>query len=838
MNRKTHNHIVFTKTISGVFLALCLFLGSSTAKAAWQDDANNRIEQFRKRNAQITVVDMNGQPVQDINVQITQVNHSFAFGAALSYSNVSGNATYRNFVLSHFNWAACENETKWGSNEGTRDVETYTQADTIYNWCNSNGIEMRGHCIFWEQNNGNMPNWVPLLASATYPTPSDLLSEVDERLTSVVTRYKDKFHNWDVDNEMLTDSTLSSKLGSGGTVHMFNASKAIDPNCGMFMNEYSGNSFGGYDSAPYVTRANSLISQGAIIDGYGIQAHVNQPFNPELYWSNVLKRLGVQGKPIWATEFDTDATDNTLRATDLYNFYLICFSDPNVQGIIQWGFMVGTTWRASGAWGIVSNTGVLNAAGVAYEALLDRWTTHDANYTDLNGKVNFRGFHGSYEITLSAPGQTTEVHAIELPPGTTPLQFQLATDLHNPEPDFNAPTPNPMTWATIPTAIGASTITMTAAPASDATPPVRYYFECTNHGEANSTWQTSSTYIAQSLNPSTLYSFRVKARDSASVPNQTGWSSTLSATTLLPGTTVELAGSWLAGTTHAKENGAERALIFIAHEESTSGNPALTSVTYGGQAMTKVLDVNAVSSGYGNYVAAFILNEAGIDAATSSTFVPTWSAATSSDSYASVFLSNVNQTTLIGASAKNSSTAATPNPITTAALSTNDGDMVILGATCGNLGSYTLNNSFTEGIDQAVGSAGHTGVTGHKSATGAAETPSATYATGPNRQAIIGFVVKAYEVPPAYSNCSEVIAAGYRLPADISGTGDCYVNYEDLATFVQYWLNTDCVSSGNCHGADFAPIDGTVDFLDFADFGPQWMTCNNPTDADCNPNWP
>ena len=73
--------------------------------------------------------------------------------------------------------------------------------------------------------------------------------------------------------------------------------------------------------------------------------------------------------------------------------------------------------------------------------------------------------------------------------------------------------------------------------------------------------------------------------------------------------------------------------------------------------------------------------------------------------------------------------------------------MVIVGATCGNLGTYTLNSGFTEGTDQAVGTNGHTGVTGHKLATGVAETPSATYATGPNRQVIIGLVVKA-GVPP------------------------------------------------------------------------------------------
>jgi hypothetical protein len=161
--------------------------------------------------------------------------------------------------------------------------------------------------------------------------------------------------------------------------------------------------------------------------------------------------------------------------------------------------------------------------------------------------------------------------------------------------------------------------------------------------------------------------------------------------------------------------------------------------------------------------------------------------------------------------------------------------MVIVAATCGNAGNYTLNNGFTEGTDQTMGSTA-TGVAGYKSATGAAETPSATYNTGPNRQVIIGFVVNA-QSGPVYSNCGEVIAGGYRLASDIAGTGDCYVDYYDLDTFVDYWLNDTCTGPGNCHGADFAPADGEVDLFDFSQFANQWLVCNNPGDPGCSPNW-
>jgi len=826
MSHGTHNRIVFTKAISGTFLALCLFLGGSTAKGDWKSDANARIEQNRKRNAQITVVDMNGQPVQDINVQIAQVKHSFAFGTCIAYTPLNSNANYRNFILNHFEWAVCENESKWPANEPSRDSETYTQADYIYNWCNTNGITMRGHTLFWEQTS-MVPSW------ATSLSCTELQGEVNERIDNGVGHFKDKFRHWDVDNEMLSNDFYGTCLGNPGRADMFKRANTVDPNCKLFMNEYNGNSFGGYDAGPYVTRANQLIALGAPIHGIGIQGHVNSPFDPVSYWTNVLEplRTGL-GLPIWVTEYDSSTTNVTQRATDLENFYRICFSHSSVEGILMWGFWDGSQWRADAQ--LVETDWTVNEAGLRYESLLNEWTTNDANYTDPNGKVNFRGFHGSYEITLSAPGQTAEVHAIELAPGTTPLQFTLATGLHSPVPEFNAPTPNPMTWSTAPTAIGASSITMTAATAADETPPVQYYFECTNHGEANSTWQTSSTYIAQGLTPSTLYSFRVKARDSASSHNETGWSNILSATTQPPGTDVNIVGSWATGTSHTKENGYNRALIFIAHEESISGTPTLTSVSYGGQAMTKVIEISAVS-GYGNYVAAFILNESGVAAATNNTFVPTWSATTSSVAYASVFLQNVNQTTSIGATASNSTTSSTPNPITTAALATNAGDMVIVGVTCGNNGSYTLNSGFTEGTDQSVGTNGLTGAAGYKLATGAAETPSATYNTGPNRQAIIGFVVQAAQIPPTYPDCNAVQAGGYQLASDLNG--DCYVDLPDLGIIAYYWLHTDCIAPGNCQGADFAPTDGVVDFFDFSDFGPQWRQCNNPQDAGCAPNW-
>jgi hypothetical protein len=350
------------------------------------------------------------------------------------------------------------------------------------------------------------------------------------------------------------------------------------------------------------------------------------------------------------------------------------------------------------------------------------------------------------------------------------------------------------------------------------------------YAKINGSLLSSSDYIDNSAINGTTYYYVVTAVDTSS--NESGYSSQVSAMPHII-TDVNILGSWASGTSHTRENGTNRALIFVAHDEQ-SATLSLNSVTYGGQPMTKVIDRIVTSSSTYAYVVAYILNEAGVAAATNNNFVTSWSVSPSNVAYASVFLQNVNQTTLVGTADSNGTTSSAVNPIKTNPLSTGNGDMVIVAATCGNSGSYTLNNGFIEGTDQAINSTA-TGVTGRKSATGASETPSATYSSTVNRQVIIGFVVKAQA--PMYSNCGEVLAAGHRLAADINGTGDCYVDYEDLDTFVEHWLNTNCSGPDNCHGADFVPTDGVVDLFDFSDFARQWLMCNDPADPECTPNW-
>lgn len=112
----------------------------------------------------------------------------------------------------------------------------------------------------------------------------------------------------------------------------------------------------------------------------------------------------------------------------------------------------------------------------------------------------------------------------------------VPTDVWTIFPDNLPPSPDPMTWLNAPHAAGTSQIDMTAATATDDTPPIIYQFEETtgNPGGTSSGWQSSTAYSDGGLSANTRYGYRVRAQDSAVPANTTAYSVTGYCYTLIP----------------------------------------------------------------------------------------------------------------------------------------------------------------------------------------------------------------------------------------------------------------------------------------------------------------
>ena len=117
-------------------------------------------------------------------------------------------------------------------------------------------------------------------------------------------------------------------------------------------------------------------------------------------------------------------------------------------------------------------------------------------------------------------------------PNVTAVSTPDVTVTTNKTADTNAPEPNIMTWATVPTAVSDTVITMTATTATDTQGPVQYYFTNKNDPNGhNSGWMTSTIFTDTGLTPDTNYGYTVKARDNALARNVTAESNEANAVT-------------------------------------------------------------------------------------------------------------------------------------------------------------------------------------------------------------------------------------------------------------------------------------------------------------------
>jgi hypothetical protein len=202
--------------------------------------------------------------------------------------------------------------------------------------------------------------------------------------------------------------------------------------------------------------------------------------------------------------------------------------DPNNKGIVATGTDIDMFYfdAAAGsvnitvtpAWAAFTRPSTrganLDIQTTLYDQVGNQIATNDPN-NDSNATISTTVSAGRYYLAVSGVGNVVTPYSDYgslgeyFISGSTPPTSIVV--------DTTAPTPNPMTWASVPVAQSSSSIAMTATTASDASGVVEYQFQCVAGGTGctTSAWQTSSNYLATGLAAATNYSFQVVARDAA-----------------------------------------------------------------------------------------------------------------------------------------------------------------------------------------------------------------------------------------------------------------------------------------------------------------------------------
>jgi GH35 family endo-1,4-beta-xylanase len=347
----------------------------------------------RKRDVVLKFQGSNAVNLLGSSLRIQQTENSFPFGSCIARHNIE-NEDLAEFFVKNFNWAVFENELKWYHTEAEQGRLNYKDSDELLQFCEKHKIQVRGHCLFWEVEDAVQP-WVQSLQG------HHLMAAIQNRLQSLLSRYKGRFRHHDVNNEMLHGSFYEDRLGRDIRAYMFREAHKLDPSAVLFVNDYNVEDGCDTKSTPekLVEQVVDLQDRGAPVGGIGVQGHISHPVGEIICDS--LDKLAILGLPIWITELDVTAENEHIRADDLEVFLREAFAHPAVGGIILWGFWEMFMFREHAH--LVDADGTINEAGRRYLALKQEWLTRMNGSVDHQGEFKFRGYHGSYTVEVNTP---------------------------------------------------------------------------------------------------------------------------------------------------------------------------------------------------------------------------------------------------------------------------------------------------------------------------------------------------------------------------------------------------------------------------------------------------
>jgi endo-1,4-beta-xylanase len=250
-------------------------------------------------------------------------------------------------------------EMKWSVIR--RDPSTYNfdAADYLAEFAAQRGMQLRGHCLAWEESN---PAW--LNATLTKDNAEGILVDHIERMVS---RYAGRIHSWDVVNEPvwpdhrkpggLRDGKWLATLGPRYIDIAFRAARAADPKAMLVLNEAGTevtSALGRRRRQDFLNLLDRLRDDNVPVDAVGLECHLStkSPVAQEDF-AEYLSALAKRGYKILITEldvsdFDEPSPDVAVRDNAVASMYRLIVStavnNSAVAAILTWELADKYSW--------------------------------------------------------------------------------------------------------------------------------------------------------------------------------------------------------------------------------------------------------------------------------------------------------------------------------------------------------------------------------------------------------------------------------------------------------------------------------------------------------------
>ena len=291
-----------------------------------------------------------GLQAPEVSAQLSSNADKFLGNITTRYNVDAGGGVPPFYQL--WNQITCENESKWGSVEGTRNSYNWG-CDRAFNYAKQHDFTYKFHALVW---GSQYPNWLPNLS------PNDRFGAIVKWYDAVKKKYA-TLPLIDVVNEAVGthqagNPMIKESLGGGGKTGYDWLIKAFEmayerwPDAILIYNDY--NTFQ-WNTDEYIDLVRYLRDAGAPVDAYGCQSHdlTDCSFNnfktAETKIQNALKM------PMYSTEYDIGTADDNLQLQRYKEQIPYMWEKDYCAGITLWGYVYGATWTTDGNSGLYKN---------------------------------------------------------------------------------------------------------------------------------------------------------------------------------------------------------------------------------------------------------------------------------------------------------------------------------------------------------------------------------------------------------------------------------------------------------------------------------------------------
>jgi len=413
----------------------CALFAAEPADAELLAGADARIEQCRKADATVVVVDTARKPVAGAKIDVEQTRHAFLFGCNIfawgKLPDETREQAYRQRFAELLNYATLP--FYWSMYEPQRAHPMHAHAEEVAQWCRSHGILTKGHPLAW---NHADPTWIP-------NDPEEIHRLQMARIDDCVRRFNGLIDRWDVVNEVThydreefakhTAPKYTAMWKKFGQIAMtrecFLHARQANPQGVLLINDYR-------TDPAYERVIEQMVDESGkrLYDVIGIQSHMHGGV-----WSNaqiwkVCQQFARFGVPLHFTETTVLSGERTwdevpgnpwpstpegelYQAREVARFYTMLFSHPAVAAITWWDFSDFHAWKGAPA-GLLRKDMTPKPAYDALKGLIKRkWWTRAQIESGPDGTARLRAFLGDYRVTVRVGGKTAVLETATLEKG-------------------------------------------------------------------------------------------------------------------------------------------------------------------------------------------------------------------------------------------------------------------------------------------------------------------------------------------------------------------------------------------------------------------------------------